>query len=117
MEIQTRSVPAQKNSTRSKSIEVGDRVTFTGVVLRVLEGEDRPLLILINGNGVKLRIASRWFKNGVKLKGSDPVALTGTVVAVGQSSNPDAVPVSMAVEGYSLARVTLGAKHVRRTEK
>ena len=113
METETRSPSPRKTAARATSVKVGDRVTFAGTVLRVLEGEDRPLLILVEGNGVKLRIATSLVKNGAKLKGSHPVVLAGTVTNVGHSSIPDAVPISLAVVGYSLARVTLGARHVR----
>jgi hypothetical protein len=34
-------------------IEVGDRVSFKGSVLRLLPGEDRPLLIMIDASGIR----------------------------------------------------------------
>ena len=45
-------------------LKIGDRVAFAGNVLRVLPGDSRPLLILLEGNGQKITVASAALPNG-----------------------------------------------------
>lgn len=110
------SVQPARTRARStdKRIRVGDRVTFEAEVLRVLAGDERPLLIMVKANGAKLTINSRWFENGDALKGSNPVSLAGVVTRVGESFSDDLTPISIAVDGYTVTRVTLGRKWVKR---
>ena len=83
-------------------------------MLRVLPGDARPLLIMVRANGVKLTIHSQWFEKGDALKGSNTVMLAGVVTRVGESASDDFTPISIAVDGYTAMRVTLGKKWVRR---
>lgn len=103
-----------KARSSDKRIRVGDQVTFEGEVLRVLAGDERPLLIMVRASGAKLTIHSRWFKNGDALKGSNTVSLAGVVTRVGESVSDDLTPISIAVDGYTVTRVTLGKKWVKR---
>ena len=43
-----------KSKAKPKALAVGDRVTFTGDVLRVLGGEERSLLVMIEGSADKV---------------------------------------------------------------
>lgn len=108
--------PPARTKARSadKRIQVGDRVTFEGEILRVLLGDERPLLIMVRANGVKLTVHSHWFSNGEALKGSNAVTLAGVVTRVGESVSDDFTPISIAVDGYTAMRVTLGKKWVKR---
>lgn len=114
MQPSVQSPARTKARSTDKRIQVGDRVTFKGEVLRVLPGDERSLLIMVRANGVKLTIHSHWFKNGDALKGSNAVTLTGVVTRVGESVSDDFTPVSIAVDGYTAMRVTLGKKWVKR---
>jgi hypothetical protein len=104
----------RKTKAPSKGVKIGDRVTFSGQILRVLPGDERPLLIMIDANGVKITIQDHWFENGEKLRGSDALTLAGTVTRVGESISDDFAPVSIAVDGYTATRVTIGKKWVNR---
>lgn len=83
-------------------------------MLRALPGDARPLLIMIRANGVKLTIHSQWFKNGDTLRGSNTVMLAGVVTRVGENASDESTPISIAVDGYTAMRVTLGRKWVKR---
>lgn len=92
----------------------GDRVTIAADVLRVLAGDERPLLIHLEGNGQKLTIRSADIPGGAKLRGSDKVRLGATVTRVGESEYVEFTPISMAVDGWSASRVTMSARSVQR---
>jgi len=104
----TRARPAQKR------LRIGDRVTFAGTVLRVLPGDDRPLLIMVDANGFKLMIKTRLLSNGGMAKGGDAVRLAASVTRVGDSLSSEHTPISLAVDGWLQSRITLGAKSVQR---
>jgi hypothetical protein len=107
--------PARRStSARPRTFEVGDRATFAGSVLRVLPGENRTLLVMVDATGIKLTVPPESVKGGNKLRGGDRVTLTGTVTRVGSSVVEGATPVSIAVDGYSASRVTLSAKALGR---
>lgn len=114
MEPQTEAPLRRRSPRKPRFIKAGDRVTFTGSVLRVLSGDERTLLIMVDATGVKLTIKAHWFENGNKLKGSDPVTLAGTVTHVGDPALGDSMPVSMVVDGFVSARVTMTAKWLTR---
>ena len=106
--------PKRSSAPRSKALKIGDRATFAGSVLRVLPGEDRPLLIMVEATGVKLIINAEHIKGGAKLKGGDSTTLAGTVTRVGTSMVEELALVSMQVDGYSAMRVTLATKSLKR---
>ena len=114
MQSSVHSPARTKARSTDKRIGVGDHVTFDGDVLRVLAGDERPLLIMIKANGVKLTIHSRWFKNGDALNGGDAITLGGVVTRVGESASDEFTPVSIAVDGYTATRVTLGKRWIKR---
>lgn len=60
-------------SAPSKTFKVGDRATFAGAVLRVLPGDAKTLLVMVEANGLKLTIKPEDVKGGSKLRGGDPV--------------------------------------------
>lgn len=93
--------------------KAGDRVTFSGDVLRVLEGEGRPLLIMPADSSTRIIIHSHWFAGGEKLQGNDRVELVGTVTRVVDGYLEDSTPIAVQVDGYAQARVTLPAKALR----
>ena len=99
---------------KPRPLKVGDHVTFAGSVLRVLDGEDRPLVVRIEGSGAKIVIRSHWFDYGHRLRGSDHVTLTATVTRVADGAYSDFTPISMEVDGYTVSRVTLAAKFLTR---
>jgi hypothetical protein len=95
---------------KPKGLGVGDRVTLKGDVLRVLGGEERSLLVLIEGSADKVVIKSSWFDRGDKLRGGDPVTMAATVTRVAEGPYNEFTPVSVQIDGYTASRVTLASK-------
>ena len=95
-------------------LKVGDRVAFAGDVLRVIAGTKPSLLIMIAGSGSKIMIEARCLDHGDKLRGGDPATLAATVTRVPDGPYSDFTPISMAVDGYAVSRVTLAAKWLTR---
>ena len=50
--------------TRSKTFKVGDRASFAGAVLRVLPGDIKNLLMMVEANGLKLTIRPEDIEGG-----------------------------------------------------
>jgi hypothetical protein len=69
---------------------------------------------MVDATGLKFAIDAAALKGGSKLRGGDPVILTGSVTRVGSSAVEDLTPVSLAVDGYTAVRVTLAAKSLRK---
>jgi hypothetical protein len=102
----------EKRSSTSKSQghQVGDRATFDDV-LRVLPSGS--LLLMVKTNGLKLTLAPEDIKGGRMREGGEAATLTGTITRVESSLSDDFTPISLAVDGYSAMRVTLGKKWVK----
>jgi hypothetical protein len=114
-----RTIPAAnrgKAQAKSRPLKVGDRVTFTGNVLRFVSGDQTSLLILVDGSGAKVGIRSHWFDRGDKMRGGDPITMAATVTRVADGPYSGFTPVSVEVDGYTVARVTLAAKWLSRAE-
>ena len=101
------------SGTPRQNVKPGDRVSFSGQVLRVLPTDERTFLVMVDATGVKLTIKAHWLESGANLRGSDPVTLTGTVTRVGDGSPEDA-KISIAVDGFTSARVTLAGRWLTR---
>ena len=105
-------VPAKEPRRKpASSVRVGDLVEFDADVLRVVADK---LLIMPQGGGPKMMIGREWVANGAKLHGGDVAVLSRRVTRIGVSENDDAVPVSLEVEGYTMSRVTLSRRRVRK---
>ena len=106
--------PGRAAQSTRPALKVGDCVAFAGDVLRVIAGTEPSLLIMIAGSGAKVTIEARRLDQGDKLRGGDPARLAATVTRVPDGPYSDFTPISLAVDGYAVSRVTLAAKWLTR---
>ena len=104
-------VEKSRPALRSKTLKVGSKASFSADVLRVLPSG--CLLVMVQANGIKLTLAPDVLDGGSKLRGGDKPTLTGTITRVGDSISDEFTPISIAVDGYTASRVTVGKKWVK----
>lgn len=98
--------------SKPNRIRVRDRVKLVGTLTRTGEGKYGPTAT-VDVAGYKLTLAAHWIPDLDRLEEGDEVELAGCVTRIGKGAPPEWTPISVAVDGYKLARVTVYPKNVR----